>query len=76
MRVNSGINRAFLERKFILPMVALITGGVMVWTGKLEGSIWAGMATTLVSGFYAVTGWATNRDTQKKEAELSRLESQ
>ncbi len=68
------MSRRFLARKFILPMVAIILGAVMVLLDDLDGSAWAAMATTLITGFYAVTGWATNHHEVKREQVLSSAE--
>ncbi len=63
-----------LELKFILPMTAILIGGVMVAFGKLEGAHWSAMTTTLVSGFFAVTGWVGQQEVnrQRVQAEMKR----
>jgi hypothetical protein len=50
-------SKSLIEKKFILPATAILVGAAMVWTGNLEGSQWAMMSTTLVTGFYAIEGW-------------------
>lgn len=45
------------ELKFILPSACITMGAVFVLLGKLDGTIWSGMTTTLVTGFYALQGW-------------------
>jgi len=51
--------------KFILPAATIVIGGAMVWTGKMQGSEWAMMSTTLVTGFYAITGWGERQEVNK-----------
>lgn len=46
-----------LEWKFILPTLAIVLGAAMVWTDRMDGQAWAMMSTTLITGFYAITGW-------------------
>ena len=49
--------RPIRELKFILPSATIVMGAAFVLLDKLEGVIWSGMATTLVTGFYALQGW-------------------
>jgi hypothetical protein len=49
------------ELKFILPSATIAIGAAFVLLDKLEGVIWSGMATTLVTGFYALQGWQDRR---------------
>lgn len=51
------MRKSLIEKKFILPTVAVLIGAIMVWTDELEGSQWAMMTTTLITGFYAIKGW-------------------
>lgn len=50
-----------IELKFILPSAAIVIGAAFVWFDKLDGTIWTGMTTTLVTGFYALQGWQDRR---------------
>ena len=45
------------ELKFVLPAATISIGSVFVLLGMLDGTVWSGMSTTLVSGFYALQGW-------------------
>lgn len=56
------INKRLAERKFILPAGTIIIGAIMVPFDLLGGEAWATMSSALVTGFYAVTGWAANRN--------------
>ena len=53
--------RPAIELKFILPSAAIVIGAAFVWLDKLDGTIWSGMTTTLVTGFYALQGWQDRR---------------
>lgn len=50
------------ERKFILPAGTISIGAAMVWFDLMDGNAWAAMSSALVTGFYAVTGWAVRND--------------
>ena len=57
------MSKRLAQRKFILPAGTILIGAAMVWFDLLGGEAWAAMASALVTGFYAVTGWATNKET-------------
>jgi hypothetical protein len=50
------------ELKFVLPAATILIGSVFVLLDKLDGTVWSGMSTTLVTGFYALQGWQDRRE--------------
>lgn len=49
--------RATRELKFVLPAAVIAIGTVFVLLKLLDGTVWSGMSTTLVTGYYALQGW-------------------
>lgn len=49
------------ELKFVLPSATILIGAVFVLLDRLDGTVWSGMSTTLVTGFYALQGWQDRR---------------
>ena len=51
-----------LERRFILPVIVILLGAVMVFTGFLTGTAWAGLSGTIVSGYFGLAGWTSSAE--------------
>lgn len=54
--------RYLIERRFILPMTVLFISAIMVFTGFLSGVAWAGLAGTIVSGYFGLAGWTSSAE--------------
>lgn len=66
--------RHAFDRKFILAAFAIVVGAAMVFLEYLDGAVWAGMTGGIITGFFAVTGWATNREEVRRELEVQAKE--